>query len=229
LIQAPDVAKVGDYYYLYYSVSSFGTQNSAIGVARSKTLAVGTWEDAGSTGVTSDATKPYNAIDPNLVAADGGYYLSFGSYWQGLHQTHMRDPPVLSSVDPYQIGFTSNFEVLEAPFVFHHGDFYYLFMSKGKCCTYDKDRPAKGKEYRILVCRSSSAKGSFVDEDGTACTSGGGTIVLESHDEVYGPGGQGVYDDPTYGPVLYYHYGKFMYSVCCCGGMHPDKYRVVCV
>ena len=23
---------------------------------------------------------------------------------------------------------------------------------------------------------------------------------------MYGPGGQGVYDDPTCGPVLYYHY-----------------------
>jgi arabinan endo-1,5-alpha-L-arabinosidase len=31
---------------------------------------------------------------------------------------------------------------------------------------------------------------SQVDEDGTACTDGGGTIVLESHDDVYGPGGQ---------------------------------------
>ena len=45
-----------------------------------------------------------------------------------------------------------------------------------------------------------------VDEKGTSCLSSGGTLVLGSHGEVYGPGGQGVYDDPTDGPVLYYHY-----------------------
>ncbi|KAK2782003.1 hypothetical protein FQN53_000253 [Emmonsiellopsis sp. PD_33] len=39
----------------------------------------------------------------------------------------------------------------------------------------------------------------------TAC-SGSGTIVLESHDNVDGPGGQGVYNDPTLGPILYYHH-----------------------
>ncbi|KAG7378110.1 hypothetical protein PHYPSEUDO_010548 [Phytophthora pseudosyringae] len=203
---APDVHKVGEFYYLYYSVSSFGTQNSAIGVARSSSLDVGTWEDAGSTSITSDASKPYNAIDPNLVEADGGYYLTFGSYWQGIHQAHMRDPPVLSSSTPAQIGFASNFEVLEGPFVFQHGDFYYLFTSKGKCCGYDKAKPAAGKEYRILVCRSSTATGGFVDKEGVDCTKDGGTVVLESHDNVYGPGGQGVFDDPKLGPILYYHY-----------------------
>jgi arabinan endo-1,5-alpha-L-arabinosidase len=62
-----------------------------------------------------------------------------------------------------------------------------------------------------------------VDANGVACTEGGGTVVLESHDNVYGPGGQyvasisllriistnrhrGVYTDPNLGPVLYYHY-----------------------
>lgn len=30
--------------------------------------------------------------------------------------------------------------------------------------------------------------------------------MLGSHDNVYGPGGQGVYEDPEVGTVLYYHY-----------------------
>lgn len=29
-----------------------------------------------------------------------------------------------------------------------------------------------------------------VDKSGTACSSGGGTVVLESHGTTYGPGGQ---------------------------------------
>jgi len=39
-----------------------------------------------------------------------------------------------------------------------------------------------------------------------ACTNGGGTLVLASHDNVYGPGGQSVYQDPFLGPVIVYHY-----------------------
>ncbi|KAG6958887.1 hypothetical protein JG687_00009130, partial [Phytophthora cactorum] len=63
---APDVQKLGDWYYLYYSVSSFGSQNSAIGVARLRSMDVGTWEDGGAV-ITSDPSKPFNAIDPNLI------------------------------------------------------------------------------------------------------------------------------------------------------------------
>jgi arabinan endo-1,5-alpha-L-arabinosidase len=45
-----------------------------------------------------------------------------------------------------------------------------------------------------------------VDAAGASCLTGGGTIVLASHDNVYAPGGQGVYNDPVEGWVLYYHY-----------------------
>lgn len=45
-----------------------------------------------------------------------------------------------------------------------------------------------------------------VDATGIACTKGQGTTVLASHGNVYGPGGQGVYNDPMNGWVLYYHY-----------------------
>ncbi|KAL3658366.1 hypothetical protein V7S43_016746 [Phytophthora oleae] len=203
---APDVHLVGDEYYLYYSVSTFGSQNSAIGLTRSSTMDIDTWTDSGSTGVSSTSAKSYNAIDPNLVDVDGTYYLNFGSYWQDIYQVEMKSTPTKSTGSASQIAFTSDYEVLEGSYMFKYGDYYYLFLSKGQCCSYDTSKPASGKEYRILACRSSSATGDFVDQDGTACKDGGGTVVLESHDEVYGPGGQGVYDDPTYGPVLYYHY-----------------------
>ncbi|KAI9984336.1 hypothetical protein PInf_005684 [Phytophthora infestans] len=204
---APDVHQLGDWYYLHYAVSSFGSQHSAIGVARSKSMDVGTWKDGGTV-VTSDPSKPLNAIDPNLIRVNGEFYLNFGSSWQDIFQVHLSNPPVAPSVaiDPYQIGFTSDREVVEGSYLFHYGKYYYLFMSKGKCCGYDKSRPAPGKEYRILACRSSKATEGFVDKDGVDCTKGGGTVVLESHDNVYGPGGQGVYDDTKHGPVLYYHY-----------------------
>ena len=83
----------------------------------------------------------------------------------------------------------------------NYGGYYYLFYSAGSCCGYDTNRPAAGQEYKIKVCRSTSATGGFVDKSGVSCTSGGGAVVLESHDKVYGPGGQSLYNDPTYGWV----------------------------
>ncbi|CAH0481468.1 unnamed protein product [Peronospora belbahrii] len=105
----------------------------------------------------------------------------------------------------YALVFTSNFEVKEAPYEFAYKGFYYLFFSQGVCCNYDKKLPAKGKEYRILVCRSKSPT-ILLDSENRDCRKDGGAVVLESHDAVYGPGGQGVYNDPTHGLVLYYHY-----------------------
>ena len=40
---APDVSLVGSTYYVYYSVSAFGTQTSTIGLATSDTMNCGTW------------------------------------------------------------------------------------------------------------------------------------------------------------------------------------------
>ncbi len=67
LPQAPDVHKVGSLYYLYYSVSTFGSQNSVIGLATSSTMDPGSWTDVRSVGVASTSAKPYNTIDPNLI------------------------------------------------------------------------------------------------------------------------------------------------------------------
>jgi len=190
---------VGNYYYVYYSVSTFGVQNSAIGVARSTSMDVGTWTDLGSTGVTSSTGMAYNAIDGNLINDNGNYFLTFGSFWNGLQR--VRVTPTQKNGDVYQVAYDSSDPAMEGPYVFKYGSYFYLFFSKGQCCGYDQNKPASGKEYRIMVCRSTSSVGPFVDKSGKSCRSGGGTVVLPSHDWVYGPGGQGVYQDPTYGPV----------------------------
>ncbi|RYP55123.1 hypothetical protein DL768_000242 [Monosporascus sp. mg162] len=202
---APEVVKVGNTYYMYYSVSSFGSQESAIGVATSPSLDMNTWTDLGTI-VQSSAGSPFNAIDPSLLNADGQFLLTFGSFWEDIHQVPLADPAAPATETPHQISFDPVTTEQEGPALFHYGDFYYLFYSKGKCCGYDTSRPAPGGEYKIMVCRSSSPTGGFVDANGVDCTNGGGTVVLESHDNIYGPGGQGVYDDPTHGPILYYHY-----------------------
>ncbi|KAI8941964.1 hypothetical protein NX059_000074 [Plenodomus lindquistii] len=203
---APDVTKVGDLYYLYYTVSSFGVQNSAIGVATSKDLV--SWTDLGATGIASSAGKNYNAIDGALYWDGSKFVMSFGSFWNDLFVVDMNNPPTkkVSSSAATNIAFKPEGEhAQEAPFITKNGNYHYLFFSAGKCCGFDANRPAKGQEYKIQVCRSSSATGGFVDKAGKKCLEGGGTTVLESHGWVYGPGGQGVlWEGNT--AYLYYHY-----------------------
>ncbi|KAK5120726.1 hypothetical protein LTR85_006084 [Meristemomyces frigidus] len=205
---APDVHYLGSTYYLYYAVSTFGTQESVIGVATSATMAPGTWADHGSTGVQSVTGDDYNAIDPNLIVVGGVNYLTFGSFWGDIFQTTLASNDLTwSGGAPYNIELnTTSPQPSEGAYVYLSGAYYYLFFSSGSCCGYDTDMPAPGDEYKIMVCRSSKVNSGYVDEKGTACTKSGGTLVLGSHGVVYGPGGQGVYLDPTYGPVLYYHY-----------------------
>ncbi|RJE21660.1 Arabinan endo-1,5-alpha-L-arabinosidase [Aspergillus sclerotialis] len=204
---APDVQLVNGAYHVYYSVSTFGSQNSAIGLATSNTMDAGDWTDHGSTGVQSTSAKPYNAIDGNLFNDGGTYYMNFGSFWHDIYQAPMNSAATKVTGASSNIAYDPAGEhEVEGSYLYKFGDYYYLFYSKGKCCGYDSSRPPKGEEYKIMVCRSSEVAGGFVDKNGVACTNGGGTVVLESHGTVYGPGGQGVFTDPELGPVLYYHY-----------------------
>ncbi|ODM14751.1 putative arabinan endo-1,5-alpha-L-arabinosidase A [Aspergillus cristatus] len=204
---APDVQNVNGVYHVYYTVSTSGSQDSAIGLATSDTMDEGSWTDHGATGISSSSSKSYNAIDANLFNDDGTYYLTFGSFWQDIFQAPMNSAATKAASSSYNIAFDPNGEhAVEGAYLYKYGNYYYLFYSAGACCGYDTSRPADGDEYKIKVCRSSSATGDFVDATGTACTEGGGTVVLESHENVYGPGGQGVFTDPDLGPVLYYHY-----------------------
>ncbi|KAK2071248.1 hypothetical protein P8C59_005686 [Phyllachora maydis] len=205
---APDVQLVGTRYMMYYTVSTGGSHTSAIGYASSPTMEHGSWIDHGGVGISSNSARPYNAIDANLIRAGSSYYLSFGSYWKNIFQVKLNDEATAASGASYQIAYNaSGKHSVEGSFMWHHDDYYYLFFSSGACCDYDKSRPAAGGEYKIFVCRSASVKGPYVDADGRNCTDGGGTLVLASHGNVYGPGGQGVLEDAA-GTILYYHYAN---------------------
>jgi arabinan endo-1,5-alpha-L-arabinosidase len=88
---------------------------------------------------------------------------------------------------------------IEAPYLYRHGAFYYLFTSFDRCCQ------GAQSTYRIMVGRSTSPTGPFVDRSGVAMTSGGGTEILAGHDAIHGPGGQSVIADAG-SDVLVYHY-----------------------
>lgn len=53
-----------------------------------------------------------------------------------------------------------------------------------------RSKPATGAEYKIMMARSTSPTGGFVDQNGVAATNNGGTVLLASQGTTYGPGGQ---------------------------------------
>jgi arabinan endo-1,5-alpha-L-arabinosidase len=201
---APDLSYHEGLFFLYYSASSFGSQRSAIFLATSPTGDAGSWTDRGLV-IESSASVNYNAIDPNLVVDDEGrWWLSFGSFWSGLKLIALdATTGKRSAADPavYDLATRpSTVEgAVEAPVIHRHGGDYYLFASFDRCCQ------GADSTYRIMVGRSDSITGPYVDRAGTAMTAGGGTQVLARHGNIIGPGHQAVLTD-TDGELLFYHY-----------------------
>src|ERR1043165_5432618 len=67
---APDISYFNGKYHLYYSVSTFGSNHSRIGLVTNQTLDPASdkyrWMDQGSV-IGSEAVDDWNAIDPNVV------------------------------------------------------------------------------------------------------------------------------------------------------------------
>jgi arabinan endo-1,5-alpha-L-arabinosidase len=76
---------------------------------------------------------------------------------------------------------------------------YYLYVSFDFCCR------GASSAYRVMVGRSASPTGPFLDRGGVPMTYGGGTEVLAGHGAIHGPGHQAVLADGAQ-DVLVYHY-----------------------
>ncbi|WP_051102590.1 arabinan endo-1,5-alpha-L-arabinosidase [Parafrankia elaeagni] len=200
---APDVSYQNGLYWLYYSVSSFGSNNSAIGLATSTTGLPGSWADRGVV-VTSTSSSNFNAIDPSLLVDNNGrWWLSFGSFWSGIHMIRL-DPStgkrLASDTSRYHLAYRPpDPHAVEAPQIVYRSGYYYLFTSHDLCCR------GTSSTYRITVGRSTSPNGPYRDRAGVPLLNGGGTEVLATHGAVVGPGGQSVLRD-TDGALLVYHY-----------------------
>jgi arabinan endo-1,5-alpha-L-arabinosidase len=196
-IWAPDISFHDGLYHLYYSVSTFGSQRSVIGLAVNRRLESGhpenRWIDRGLVIQSAPGETDFNAIDPALLVDDKGrWLLFFGSFWSGLKAIEL-DPKTgkPASETPEIIPVAKRAldvpdKPIEAPYVIRHGDWYYLFVSWDHCC--------KGPEsdYKVVVGRSKFSLGPYLDKSGTPMLDGGGTLVLESDGRWLAPGHNGV-------------------------------------
>ncbi|MBB6419406.1 arabinan endo-1,5-alpha-L-arabinosidase [Streptomyces sp. AK010] len=200
---APDISYHGGKYLMYYSVSKFGSNTSAIGLATSSTGQPGSWTDQGTVH-TSNSAADFNAIDPNLfVNDDGTWWLSFGSWWTGIKMIRI-DPSSGKQLSSHTTRYSlasrpTGTKAVEAPFIVKRGGSYYLFASYDTCCA------GTGSTYKVKVGRASSVIGPYRDKNGVDLVNNGGTPVLESHGSVIGPGGQSILNDAD-GDLIVYHY-----------------------
>jgi len=205
---APDIKYVGGRYYLYYSVSTFGSQRSVIGLAVNSNLDPESrdykWDDRGLVIESFPERNDYNAIDPALfIDDDGRAFLFCGSYWTGIKATEV-DPrtgkpsspqPKVTAVVRRRDGAPTS---IEAPFVIKRKGFYYLFVSWDFCCAAEKST------YKVMVGRSRSPLGPYVDDSGRKMNDGAAKLVLMGDRRWRGPGHNSVLQTPD-GDWLVYH------------------------
>lgn len=203
-IWAPDISFHNGKYYLYYSVSAFGKNTSAIGVATNVTLNPDDedfeWKDHGIVVQSVPGRDMWNAIDPNLVLDETGTpWLAFGSFWGGMKLVKLAKdlvsiagPEEWHTIakrerDPFTADADPGNAAIEAPFVFRKNGWYYLFVSFDFCCQ------GENSTYKVVAGRSEKVSGPYLDKTGKPMTKGGGSLVIEGNDRWAGAGHNSIY------------------------------------
>jgi arabinan endo-1,5-alpha-L-arabinosidase len=207
---APDISYFDGLWHLYYAGSSFGSNNSVIGLATTPTLDPRSpryhWTDDGLVFRTT-TTDNFNAIDPSLVTdASGGKWLVLGSFWSGIKLISL-DPatgkPATSSPTVYPIASKPFPDPEEGAGITYHDGYYYLFVSVDYCCR------GISSTYHIQVGRSTSVTGPYTDAAGTDMTDGGGMEVQGTDAGMIGPGSAFVYQENGRDYLVYHYYDAF--------------------
>ena len=173
------------------------------------------WEDRGMVIASRRGKDNFNAIDPNLIVDENGQpYLTFGSFWDGIQlvklskkdfKTPEGKPTTISrrvgrKLTMKELTNVKNFTIegrdtieaganaVEAPFIFHHGDYYYLFVSFDYCCRGERST------YKTVYGRSKNVEGPYVDKEGQPMERGGGTLLYGPDKTYFGVGHNAAYE-----------------------------------
>lgn len=189
---APDAIKIGDRYLIAYSATGGGLGGGHAGKVLTmwnKTLDPNSPDFKYTEPVevaSSLVDEDCDAIDAGLLLdpTDGRLYLTYGTYFGFIRLVEL-DPATGKRVEgnePVNIAIDC-----EASALMYRNGWYYLLGTHGTCCD------GANSTYNIVVGRSRSVTGPYLDNVGRDMLRGGGKMVLAAQGRVTGPGHFGRY------------------------------------
>lgn len=202
---APDVMKIGDRYLIIYGATGgglFGGHNGRILTMWNKTLDPQSPDFRFTEPVevaSSDGMEDCDAIDPSLLLdpTTGRLWVTYGTYFGSIRLIEL-DP---STGERVKGNREKDIAIdCEATDLIYRDGWYYLLGTHGTCCD------GVNSTYNIVVGRSQSIEGPYVDNVGRDMLHGGGRMVIAAGARYCGPGhfGRTVIDDGV--EVMSCHY-----------------------
>jgi len=184
---APDIIKIGDRYLCIYGATGGGLGGGHSGrilTMWNKTLDPKSPDFKWSTAVevcASDGMEDQDAIDPGILLdpTTGRLWVSYGTYFGTIR---------LIELDPktgFRVKGNKEKDIAidcEATDLIYRNGWYYLLGTHGTCCD------GVNSTYNIVVGRSRSVEGPYLDNVGRDMFHGGGRMVVAAGDRKTGAG-----------------------------------------
>ena len=184
---APDVLKIGNRYLVVYGATGGGLgggHNGRILTMWNKTLDPKSPDFRFTDPIevcSSDGMEDQDAIDPGLLLdpTTGRLWVSYGTYFGTIRLIEL-DPATGERMKGNQ---ERDIAIdCEATDLLYHDGWYYLLGTHGTCCD------GVNSTYNIVVGRSRSVEGPYLDNVGRDMFHGGGRMVIAAGDRKTGPG-----------------------------------------
>ena len=189
---APDAMKIGERYLIAYSATGGGLGGGHAGrvlTMWNKTLDPTSPDFAYTEAIeiaSSEVDEDCDAIDAGLFMdpETGRLWCTYGTYFGFIRIVEL-DPRTGARVEgnePVNIAIDC-----EATTIIYRNGWYYLLGTHGTCCD------GVNSTYNIVVGRSRSVTGPFIDNVGRDMLAGGGKMVIDGEDRQFGAGHFGRY------------------------------------
>ena len=184
---APDAMKIGDRYLVVYGATGGGLgggHNGRILTMWNKTLDPQSPDFEYTEAIVvaqSDGIEDNDAIDPGLLLDpnDGRLWCCYGTFFGFIRLIEL-DPSTGKRVEGNEaIDIAIDCEATDLEY---RDGWYYLLGTHGTCCD------GANSTYNIVVGRSRSVTGPYVDNMGRDMLKGGGKMVLAAGGRLIGPG-----------------------------------------
>lgn len=184
---APDAMKIGDRYLVIYGATGGGLgggHNGRILTMWNKTLDPKSPDFKYTEAIevaASDGLEDNDAIDPGLLLdpTTGRLWVCYGTYFGNIRLIEL-DPNTgerMKGNKERDIAIDC-----EATDLIYRNGWYYLLGTHGTCCD------GVNSTYNIVVGRSRTVTGPYIDNVGRDMYHGGGRMVIAAGDRVVGPG-----------------------------------------